>query len=256
MMRTSVVLSLAVALTGCGVSAPQRQDAGPAAAGPVAVVASPLEPAAQFNGSNASYAEGALLGAAGGAGYGALSAHASAGLLCTIGGPLCLAVVVPVALVGGVVGGVAGAAMDAITTDPFGRTANARDVIEQALADMRLTDGLAAKTAQQANLPLGNTTGLLLEVGVSDLQILAREKDMALLLRGRSRLVHVPDGRVLEERVSETQTEFRKYRDWAADEAQPLRRALDDAIAKLGRSLLSARPESRLRADTSAPLGG
>jgi hypothetical protein len=256
MMRTSLALSLAVALTGCGVSAPQRQDAGPAAAGPVAVVASPLEPAAQFNGSNASYAEGALLGAAGGAGYGALSAHASAGLLCTIGGPLCLAVVVPVALVGGVVGGVAGAAMDAITTDPFGRTANARDVIQQAIADMRLTDGLAAKTAQQANLPLGNTTGLLLEVGVSDLQILAREKDMALLLRGRSRLIHLPDGRVLEERVSETQTEFRRYRDWAADEAQPLRRAVDDAIAKLGRSLLSARPESRLPADTSAPLGG
>jgi hypothetical protein len=97
---------------------------------------------------------------------------------------------------------------------------------------------------------------LVLEVGVSDLQILAREKDMALLLRGRSRLVRVPDGQVLEERVSETQTEFRKYRDWAADEAQPLRRALDDAIAKLGRSLLSARPESPLRADTSAPPGG
>jgi hypothetical protein len=260
MMRTSLALSLAVALTGCGVSAPQRQDAGPAAAGPVAVVASPLEPAAQFNGSNASYAEGALLGAAGGAGYGALSAHASAGLLCTIGGPLCLAVVVPVAVVGGVVGGVAGAAMDAITTDPFGRTANARVVIEQALADMRLTDGLAAKTSQELNLPLAKAMDApaetVLEVGVSDLQILAREKDMALLLRGRSRLVHVPDGRVLEERVSETQTEFRKYRDWAADEARPLRRALDDAIAKLGRSLLSARPESRLRADTSAPLGG
>jgi len=260
MMRTSAALSLAVALTGCGVSAPQRQDAGPAAAGPVAVVASPLEPAAQFDGSNASYAEGALLGAAGGAGYGALSAHASAGLLCTIGGPLCLAIVVPVAVVGGVVGGVAGAAMDAITTDPFGRTANARGVIEQALADMRLTDGLAAKTAQELNLPLVKTGDApaesVLEVGVSDLQILAREKDMALLLRGRSRLVHVPNGQVLEERVSETQTEFRKYRDWAADEAQPLRRALDDAIAKLGRSLLSARPESPLPADTSAPLGG
>ena len=253
MMRTSLALSLAAALTGCGVSVPQRQDAGLA---PAAVVASPLEPAAQFDGSNASYAEGALLGAAGGAGYGAMSAHASAGLLCTIGGPLCWAVVVPVALVGGMVGGVAGAAMDAIATDPFGRTANARGVIEQALADMRLTDGLAAKTAQQANLPLGNTTGLLLEVGVSDLQILAREKDMALLLRGRSRLYRVSDGQVLEERTAETRTEFRKYRDWAANEAQPLRGAVDDAIAKLSRSLLSARPESRLRADTSAPLGG
>ena len=78
MMRTSLALSLAAALTGCGVSALQRQD--PAAAGPAAVVASPLEPAAQFNGSNASYAEGALLGAAGGAGYGAMSAYTSAGV--------------------------------------------------------------------------------------------------------------------------------------------------------------------------------
>jgi hypothetical protein len=260
MMRTSLALSLALALTGCGVSAPQRQDAGPAAAGPVAVVASPLEPAAQFNGSNANYVDGALVGAAGGAGVGAMSGYSSAGLLCTIGGPLCWVVVVPVALVGGVVGGVAGAAVDAVTTDPFGRTAHARDVIEQALADMRLTDGLAARTSQELNLPLTKSVDApaqtVLEVGVSDLQILAREKDMALLLRGRSRLLRLPEGRVLEERVSETQTEFRKYRDWAADEAQPLRRAVDDAIAKLGRSLLSARPESPFPADTSAPLGG
>ena len=260
MRRNSLVLCLAAALTGCGVSAPKRQEAGPAAAAPAAVVASALEPAAQFNGSNANYVDGALVGAAGGAGVGAMSGYSSAGLLCTIGGPLCWVVVVPVAVVGGVVGGVAGAAGDALTTDPFGRTASARGVIEQALADMRLTDGLAAKTSKELNLPLAKASDVpaetVLEVGVSDLQILAREKDMALLLRGRSRLVRVSDGQVLEERISEAQTEFRRYRDWAADEAQPLRRAVDEAVAKLGRSLLSARPESRLRAGTSAPLGG
>ncbi len=259
-MRTPLALLIAAALAGCGVTAPHRQDPGQAAAGPAAVVASPLEPAAQFNGSNANYADGALVGAAGGAGIGAMSGYASAGLLCTIGGPLCWVVVAPVAAFGGLVGGVAGGLVDAVTTDPFGRIAGARGTIEQALADMRLTDGLAAKTSEQLKLPLAKAADLpgqtILEVGVSDLQILAREKDMALVLRARSRLYRSSDGQVLEERVSEAQTDYRKYRDWAADEAQPLRRAVDDALAKLSRSLVSAPPESRLRADTSAPQGG
>jgi hypothetical protein len=152
-----------------------------------------------------------------------------------------------------VVGGVAGAAVDALTTDPLGRTADARGVIEQALAEMRLTEALATKTSQQLDLPLGRpgeaTAQTFLEVGVSDLQILARERDMALVLRARTRLYRGTDGQVLEERVAVTQTDYRKYRDWAADNAQPLRRAVDEAIAKLGREV-SARPESRPRADT------
>jgi hypothetical protein len=105
-MRSRLTLFLAALLTGCSVTGPQRQQ--PASGAPVLVVASALEPAAQFNGSNANYVDGALVGAAGGAGVGAMSGYSSAGLLCTIGGPLCLAIVVPVALVGGVVGGVAG----------------------------------------------------------------------------------------------------------------------------------------------------
>ena len=57
-------------MAGCGVSSPHRNDPGPASA-PVAVVAAPLEPAAQFDGSKANYVDGALVGAAGGAGVGA-----------------------------------------------------------------------------------------------------------------------------------------------------------------------------------------
>jgi hypothetical protein len=159
-----------------------------------------------------------------------------------------------VAVVGGVVGGVAGAAVDALTTDPFGRTADARGVIEQALADMRLTDALATRTSQQLALPLAKAgeaaAQTFLEVGMSDLQILARERDMALVLRARTRLYRSSDGQLLEERVAQTQTDFRRYRDWAADNAQPLRRAVDEAIAKLGREFVSARPESRPPADT------
>jgi hypothetical protein len=257
-MRKSPALAFAALLTGCSVTSPHRNDPGRAASAPAAVVAAPLEPAAQFNGGKANYVDGALVGAAGGAGVGAMSGYSSAGLLCTIGGPLCLAIVVPVAVVGGVVGGVAGAAVDALTTDPLGRTADARGVIEQVLADMRLTEALAAKASEQLAVPVVDGEELpaqtLLEVGVSELEILAREKDMALLLRARTRLYRGSDGQVLEERVAQTQTDYRRYRDWAADNAQSLRRAVDEAIAKLGRALVSARPEAaamrRPRADT------
>jgi len=183
-----------------------------------------------------------------------MSAYSSAGMLCTIGGPLCMLVVVPVAVVGGLVGGAAGAAIDAVATDPFGRAASARGTIEQVIADMRVTDGLAAKTSEQMKLPLAKAVDapgdIVLEVGVSELELLAHKTEMALVLRGRSRLVRSSDGRVLEEHEAETRTEFRKYQEWAADGGQPLRDAVDYALVRLGRSLVSARRESRLRSDT------
>ena len=252
-MRTFPSLVVAAAIAGCGSTPPPRT--GVAAS---AIVASPYEPAAQLDAAKASYAEGAVLGAAGGAGVGALSAKASAGLLCTIGGPLCLIVMVPAAIIGGLVGGVAGAAADAIATDPGGRIKNARGTLEQAVADMRLTDSLAAKTAEASKIPLvsrdSSTGQTRLEVGVSELEIIAREKEMALVLHGRSRLLQ--EGEILEERVAEAHTGFRKYQDWAANEAQPLRAAVDAALADLGRALLSAQAESAPRRDTSARRGG
>jgi hypothetical protein len=254
-VRNPLALLLAAALAGCGATIPERDNPAP-----LAIVASPLEPAAQFGGSNANYADGALIGAAGGAGIGAVSAQASAGLLCTIGGPLCLVVVVPAAIVGGLVGGVAGAAVDALTSDPGGRIAEARGTIEQTLADLRFTDGLAAKTSAQLNLPVSKAGDLplqtVLEVGVSDLELVAKEKEMALVLHGRSRLYRTPGGELLEERVAQARTEFRKYQDWAADDAQPLRRAVDEALGRLSRSLVSARPGTLPRADISARQGG
>jgi hypothetical protein len=233
-VRKPLSIVLASALAGCAATSPSYETPRP-----VAVVASPYEPAAQLDAASASYAEGAVLGAAGGAGIGAMSAKASAGLLCTIGGPLCLIVMVPAAIVGGLVGGVAGAAADAITTDPGGRIKDARGTIDQAVADMRLTEALAAKSAQQAGLPAGQQAEHTLEVGVSDLQIVAREKEMALVLRAHSRLYRNGSAEVIEERVAEAHTGFRKYEDWAAGEAQPLRQAVDSALGELSRTLLS-----------------
>jgi hypothetical protein len=57
---------------------------------------------------------GKIVGATGGAvGAGAM-AYSSAGLLCTIGGPLCAFVVIPAAIVGALLGGAAGSVVDAI----------------------------------------------------------------------------------------------------------------------------------------------
>jgi hypothetical protein len=61
---------------------------------------------------------GKVLGAVGGAGAGAAMGYSSAGLLCTIGGPLCMFVVIPAAIVGGVVGLAAGGVVDAVSAGP------------------------------------------------------------------------------------------------------------------------------------------
>jgi hypothetical protein len=197
------------------------------------VVASPYEPAAQLDAAaRGSAAEGAAIGAAGGAGIGAMSAKASAGLLCTLGGPLCWIVMIPAAVVGGVVGGLAGGVADAITSHPGADVVAARSAINQAVAEMRLTESLAAHLRKGKD---GAASRYTLEVEVTDFAYLAREKDMALSLRGRTRLFH--EGRLLEERAAAAQTDYRRYEDWAADQAQPLRRALDEAIGRLGREL-------------------
>jgi hypothetical protein len=171
-----VIFSL---LAGCASPSP----AGRAGA---TIVASPYEPAAQLDATaRGSAAEGAVIGAAGGAGIGALSAQASAGLLCPVGGPLCWAVMLPAALVGGLVGGLAGGAADAITSAPSEEVVAARQAINQAVAEMQLTQALAARMrAGSGEIVASNT----LEVEVTELAYLAREKDLAVSLRARARL--------------------------------------------------------------------
>ena len=61
---------------------------------------------------------GKIVGAVGGAGAGAAMGYTSAGMLCTIGGPLCMFVVIPAAIVGGVVGLAAGGVVDAVSAGP------------------------------------------------------------------------------------------------------------------------------------------
>lgn len=270
MCADTLLVTLCLVLGGCASSpVPSRPDLGA-----IAIVALSYEPAAQFDpDSKAGNNAGAVIGAAGGAGIGALSAQASAGLLCTLGGPLCLIVMIPAAIVGGLLGGVTGGVVDAVTADPGNRIANAKAAIEETVAEMRLTDAVAAQTHLRASETRGPVILLkeketdyralaakgitaALEVEAIDLQFLAREKEMALALRARSRLYRTSDGELLDVRVSQAQTDFREYQDWAADEAQPLRRAVDAAVAELGRSIVSEQLGSRPRADISARPGG
>jgi hypothetical protein len=62
--------------------------------------------------------DGKILGTLGGAGAGAAMGYSSAGMMCAISGPLCLIVVVPAALVGGVVGLAAGSVVDSVNGQP------------------------------------------------------------------------------------------------------------------------------------------
>jgi hypothetical protein len=244
MKHFSAIVVIVSLLAGCG--APPRK----AELGPVNVVASPYEPAAQLDASaRGSAAEGAVIGAAGGAGIGAMSAKASAGLLCTMGGPLCWVVMVPAAIVGGVVGGLAGGAADAITSGPSDEMVATRKAIDDAVARMRFTQGLADRMAAHSAAGAGHT----LEVEVTDYEYLAREKDMAVALRARARLQR--GGQVLEERFAEARTPYRSYEEWAANDARDLRAELDAALGRLGERLLSA-SRFRPRADISAPRGG
>ena len=264
MMRSVFAwLAVAVQLAGCAGNPAPRQSLLPT---PMAIVPSRSEPAAQFPESSGGINGGAVVGAAGGAAVGAASAQAGAGLLCTIGGPLCLIVMIPAAIVGGLVGGVTGGVIDAVTADPGNRIKNARSTIEQAVAELRLTDQVAEQvhrrnsgsvlvkeTDYRALAAKGIASAL--EVEVTELQFLPREKEMALSLRARARVYRTADGALIDERVAEAQTDFRKYQDWAADEARPLRLALDEAVAKLGRSLVNE-AGSPPRAGTAARPDG
>ena len=102
-MKTSSLLALAIAiLTGCAGS-PERsteKNAEKSGAGE--------EPAQH------SYA-GKSIGIAAGGFSGIALGLSSAGVLCTIGGPLCAVILIPAAIVGSVVGGTAGSVVDSVS---------------------------------------------------------------------------------------------------------------------------------------------
>ena len=213
--------------------------------------------------------QGAVAGAAGGAAGGAAIGYGAAGLLCTIGGPLCMIVVIPAAIVGAVAGGTVGSVADAIGADPQ-RVEKARAALSDAVAQVRTTDEVA-KRAQQAVgpdatlQPAGDPDFVALrergiptamQVAVTEFEVVPREREMAIELKVRSRLYRTRDGMLLEQFEKTVHSDFRAYSAWAADEARPLREAIDAACAELGQSVSAVHLRSRPRAGTSARPGG
>lgn len=214
---------------------------------------------------------GAVLGAGGGALAGGAMAYSSAGVMCTIGGPLCAVLVIPAAIIGGLVGGVAGGVIDA-ATDPAKRNVAARSAVADAIAKIDPSQALAEQAYRRAREETPQVTlaepkadlralasrgtSAALEVEVTRFDVLAKESQMAVEVRARSRLYRTADGAFLGKYETGTQTAYRSYEEWAADEARPLRRALEHAFGDVGDALIAGQLKSQLRADTSARQGG
>src|SRR2546421_2117882 len=147
MVRTlGVVLSLA-ALASCA-RAPLPFDEGiePADLRSIAIVASREPPQSRVAAAVPESHAGTALGAGGGALGGAAVGYSSAGILCTIGGPLCMLIVIPAALAGGVIGGVAGNVVDHVRADPAEGAAQ----LEAAVTQLRASDALAVQAYERA----------------------------------------------------------------------------------------------------------
>lgn len=270
---------LFAALTGCaGPSALQVKERLAAEdLRAIAIVPSPLATASKLEAPRKGLNQGAVVGASGGAVGGAAIGYGSAGVLCTIGGPLCALVVVPAAIVGGLVGGLAGGAIDNVAQD-LSDQGKARRRIGEAVAQLRASDRLAEAAYRAVRSHTSFALDLLpdaapasaeakpdyrrlaargmsaaLEVAVTQFDVEAREKEMAIALRARSRLYRTADGRLLEEFATDARSEFRRYEDWAANEAEPLRQALERSLTQLGESIaaahLGARPSTAASAE-------
>jgi transcriptional regulator with XRE-family HTH domain len=83
-----------------------------------------------------------------------------------------------------------------------------------------------------------------------------RERDMAIELRVRSRLYRTEDGLLMEQFEKTVHSDFRSYANWAENEAQPLREAIDAACAELGRTVSAVHLRSPPRAGISERPGG
>jgi len=252
-------------LPGCaGTPEPVEKSSASLAIVPVA-----YPPVSRIEASRPGRHDGAAVGAAGGAAGGAAWGYGAAGLLCTIGGPLCMIVVIPAAIVGAVAGGTVGSVADAIAADPE-RVEKARAQLADAVAQVRTSENVARRAQQSAGvdsvlLAAGSPDfrslarrGIptAMEVAVTEFEVVPRERDMAIELHVRSRLYRTQDGLLLEQFAKTVRSDFRRYADWAADEARPLREAIDAACAELGQSVSAVHLRSRPRAGISARPGG
>ena len=265
-MRIALRLLLVCALLpGCATTPEPVEKAGVS----LAIVPVAYAPVSRIEASRPGRHDGAAVGAAGGAAGGAVWGYGAAGLLCTIGGPLCMIVVIPAAIVGAVAGGTVGSVADAIAADPE-RIEKARAALADAVAQVRTSENVARRAQQSA----GADSVLLapgspdfrslaqrgiptaMEIAVTEFEVVPRERDMAIELHVRSRLYRTQDGLLLEQFEKTVRSDFRSYANWAANEARPLREAIDAACAELGQSVSAVHLRSRPRADISARPGG
>jgi len=259
------LLLVCALLPGCATTPEPVEKAGVS----LAIVPVAYAPVSRIEASRPGRHDGAAVGAAGGAAGGAVWGYGAAGLLCTIGGPLCMIVVIPAAIVGAVAGGTVGSVADAIAADPE-RVEKARAALADAVAQVRTSENVARRAQQSA----GADSVLLapgspdfrslaqrgiptaMEIAVTEFEVVPRERDMAIELHVRSRLYRTQDGLLLEQFEKTVRSDFRSYANWAANEARPLREAIDAACAELGQSVSAVHLRSRPRADISARPGG
>ena len=259
-----VILAL---LAGCAEAPKEERVAENPAA--IAILPAAEPPVSRIESTRPGRHDGAVLGTAGGAAGGAAIGYGAAGMLCTIGGPLCMIVVIPAAIAGALVGGTAGTVVDAINADPQ-RVEKARVALSDAVAQVGTTEAVAKRTQQSAGpdatlLPAGEPDFVALQkrgiptalqVAVTEFEVVPRERDMAIELKVRSRLYRTRDGQLLEQFEKTVHSDFRSYADWAANEAKPLREAIDAACAELGQSVSAVHLRGQPRAGTSARPGG
>jgi hypothetical protein len=263
-LASRLLLACALLPSCAGTPEPVEKSSASLAIVPVA-----YPPVSRIEASRPGRHDGAAVGAAGGAAGGAVWGYGAAGLLCTIGGPLCMIVVIPAAIVGAVAGGTVGSVADAIAADPE-RIEKARAQLADAVAQVRTSENVARRAQQSAGvdsvlLAAGSPDfrslarrGIptAMEIAVTEFEVVPRERDMAIELHVRSRLYRTQDGLLLEQFEKTVRSDFRRYADWAADEARPLREAIDAACAELGQSVSAVHLRSRPRADISARPGG
>lgn len=261
-----VLAAFLVILTGC---AEVPSDVPEKSSASLAILPVSEPPVSRIESTRPGRHDGAAVGVAGGAAGGAAWGYGTAGVLCTISGPLCAIIVIPAAIVGAVAGGTVGGVVDAIAADPE-RVEKARATLADAVQQMQTTQAVAKRAQQVAGddsvlLPAGELDldalarrGIptVLEIAVTQFEVAPRERDMAIELHVRSRLYRTQDGMLLEQFEKTVRSDWRAYAAWAAEDALPLRQAIDAACAELGQSVSAVHLRSRPRAGISTPPGG